>query len=228
MKDALHRASIVAGIILMLGMIFSRDFRLSLGLMADPFLSPLAGIPFYIAVFVLSIITGTYSTLIQKLTVDYRRLRELQEKLSAYQKEYIDAVRKQNKAKLERLESMKHEIQEIQGELMSMQMRPMGYTLLVTLPIFSWLWERAVVSYELIFGTTRYGNITEKLPESFVEVVRSSPEIFFVKVPFSFLGGSEGVIHVAQTVVLPWWLFWYLVCSIAVGQVIRRVFRVGV
>jgi uncharacterized membrane protein (DUF106 family) len=44
-----------------------------------------------------------------------------------------------------------------------------------------------------------------------------------VKVPFN------GEIHVADPVlIIPWWIFWYLLCSIAISQVIKKIFRLGI
>ncbi len=220
MKDLASRAALIAGFILLLGIIFSRDFRLGLGLAVDPLLSPLAHFKFHVTIFILSIITGMYSNAIQKATVDFRRMKEIQQKVTEFQKEYMDAMKKNNKAKLERLEKMQPEIRQLQNELFSMQMKPMGYTFLVTIPIFSWLWEKAIVSYELAFGSSSYGNVTQHLPESFVSGI--DPNLFYVVVPFA------GKIHVASTFFFPWWLFWYLICSVAIGQVIRRALGVGV
>lgn len=221
MKDLISKSALIVSFIMLIGMLVNRDFRLGLGLMVDYLLHPLSYLKFYQTIFILSIVTGIYTNLIQKYTVDYRKIKLLQEKIFSYQKEYVDAMKKNYKAKIEKLEKMKPEIKQMQAELMNEQMRPMGLTLLVSLPIFTWIWEKAYLSYELTFGQNSF-QLLESLPESFVSTVKNNLNSFFVKVP---LGGE---IHVVDAFIFPWWLWWYLICSIASGQIIKRVFKVGV
>jgi uncharacterized membrane protein (DUF106 family) len=136
---------------------------------------------------VLAIITASYSTLIQKFTVDTKKLKEIQKKVMEFQKEYMEATKQDNKFKLKQMEEQKAEIQQMQSEMMGMQFKPMFYTMVVTLPIFMWL-----------YALTKSENMV-------------------ITVPFS------GQIHIADPVLFfPWWIVWYLLCSIAVGQIIRK------
>ncbi len=221
MKDILSKFAMVIGALLLAGIIFSKDFRLALGLLIDPILSPLSDVKFHITIFVLSIVTGLYSNIIQKYTIDHKKLREAQKILRDFQKEYMEAMKQNNQFKLKQLEKKKPEIQQLQSELMSMQFKPMFYTFLVTIPIFAWLWEKAVASYELTHGATAYGNITQELPAAYIKAL--NPELFNIVAPFM------GKIHVTSMVLIfPWWLFWYILCSITVSQVIKKVLKVGV
>ena len=221
MKDILSKFAMIVGALLMAGIIFSKEFRLALGLLIDPILSPLSGVKFHITIFVLSIITGLYSNIIQKYTIDHKKLREAQKILREFQKEYMEAMKQNNQFKLKQLEKKKPEIQQLQSEVMSMQFKPMLYTFLVTIPIFAWLWEKAVASYELTHGATAYGNITQELPATYIKAL--NPELFNIVAPFM------GKIHVTSIVLIfPWWLFWYILCSITVSQVIKKVLKVGV
>lgn len=221
MKNIISRFIMVLGAILFIGILFSRDFRLELGLLIDSLMFPLSGFKFHIVIFAMSIITGLYSNIIQKYTVDYKKMKHAQKVLREYQKEYMDATKQNNQFKLKQLEERKEEIQKLQSEMMSMQFKPMLYTFIVTIPIFAWLWEKASASYELIYGNSKYGNLTAHLPPDFLKTL--SPEYFVLRVPFS------GEIHVvAPVLIFPWWLFWYLLCSITVGQIIKKVLKVGV
>jgi len=48
----------------------------------DVVLGPLAGMmPFYILIIILSAATGLYSSIIQKYTIDYERMTEVQERM---------------------------------------------------------------------------------------------------------------------------------------------------
>ncbi|WP_290597832.1 MULTISPECIES: DUF106 domain-containing protein [unclassified Archaeoglobus] len=222
MKNVISRFIMILGAILFIGILFSRDFRLELGLFIDSLMLPFSGFKFHIVIFIMSIITGLYSNVIQKYTVDYKKLKYAQKVLREYQKEYMEATKQNNQFKLKQLEQRKEEIQKLQSDMMSMQFKPMFYTFVVTIPIFAWLWEKATASYELIYGNSgNYGNLTANLPAAFLKTL--SPELFLLKVPFS------GEIHVVTPVLIfPWWLFWYLLCSITVGQIIKKVLRVGV
>ncbi len=224
MKDVVSKLAMVAAALLFGGIIFSKDFRLALGLAIDPLLSPLATLKFHLTVFLLSIVTGVYSNIIQKYTIDHKKLKRIQEVIRKYQKEYMEAMKQNNQFKLKQLEKKKNEMQQLQSEMMSMQFKPMSYTLLVSIPIFAWLWEKAVASYEILFGAVNaggYGNITQNLPEAYVKAL--NPDLFYVVAPFM------GKIHVTTPVLIfPWWLFWYILCSIMVSQVVKKVLKVGV
>ena len=222
MKDILSKIAMIIGALLLGGIIFSKEFRIALGLLIDPFLSPLISLKFHITILILSVFTGLYSNLIQKYTVDHNRLRKIQKIVKEYQKEYMDAMKQNNKYKLKQLEKKKPEMQQLQSEMMGMQMRPMFYTFIVTIPIFAWLWEKAVASYEIIYGQMgKYGNITQELPEIFIKSIK--PEFFNIVVPFS------GKIHVTTVVfIFPWWLFWYILCSITVSQIIKKALKIGI
>ncbi|MCS7122133.1 MAG: EMC3/TMCO1 family protein [Archaeoglobaceae archaeon] len=215
MKEALSKILLIASFILLIGILISGDFRLSLGLLVNSVLHPLLYLKFYQTIFILSIVTGVFSNLVQKFVVDYKKLKHLQEKITSYHKEYLDALKKNNKAKIEKLEKMKPEIKKMQAELMNEQMKPMGFTLVFSLPIFTWLWECAYISYEKAFGGIDHSTF----PESFVLAIK--PELFFVNVPFS------GLIHIIDAFIFPWWLWWYIICSIASGQVLKRLLKVG-
>ncbi len=221
MKRVISRFIMILGALLFVGIIFSRDFRLELGLIVESVMFPFSSYPFHIVILIMSILTGMYSNLIQKYTINHRRLKELQEIMREYQKEYMEATKQKNQFKLKQLEEKKQEIQQLQSEMMSMQFKPMFYTFVVTIPIFAWLWEKASASYELITGTTNYGNLTTKLPETFLKTL--NPDLYTVNSPFL------GQIHVVTPVLIfPWWLFWYLLCSITFGQVIKKILKVGV
>jgi len=49
-------------------------------------------IPFYIVIIILSAITAVYSSTIQKYTIDYAKMKLVQEKMKAFHKEYREAM----------------------------------------------------------------------------------------------------------------------------------------
>jgi len=221
MKKVISRFIMILGAIFFIGILFSKEFRIEMGVIVELVMFPFSSYPFHIVILIVSILTGIYSNLIQKYTINYQRFRELQEIMKNYQKEYLEATKQNNQFKLKQLEERKHEVKQIQSELMSMQFKPMFYIFVVTIPIFAWLWEKASASYELITGTADYGNLTTVLPEAFLKTL--IPELYIVNSPFM------GEIHVVTPVLIfPWWLFWYLLCSVTFGQIIKKVLKVGV
>ncbi len=194
----------VLGAVIFLG-IFFPQFRIGLAELVSPILDPLLCMPIHIVILILATFTAFYSTLIQKLTVDYKKMREIQQKVMEYQKKYMKAVKENNQFLIKQLEKQKNEINALQAELMSMNFRTMFYTVVVTIPIWVWLWFRIY-----------------NIAESGYHGLYSGVSRFEVVVPF------KGLIHVSDPVIfIPWWLFWYFICSIFIGQMLRRVFRVG-
>ncbi len=219
MKDILSKVVIVIGAIMFIGVILSKQFRFEMGYIMEPLMAPFADLKFYITIFILSIITGFYSTIIQKYTMDYQKLKYAQKVIGEYRKEYMDAMKQNNQFKLKQLEQKKQEVQRLQSEMMSMQLKPMGYTFIVTIPIFAWLWDKAVASYQVIYGKALHG--ASGLSKAFLGSI--NPNLYFVTVPFM------GKIHIATPfLIFPWWLMWYLLCSILVGQIFRKVLKVGI
>ncbi|MEM2086717.1 MAG: EMC3/TMCO1 family protein [Archaeoglobaceae archaeon] len=211
MRGVISRFASILGFLIFFGLIFSYEFRVTLALIVEKIFFPLSALKFFEVVLVMSILTGFYSNLIQKYAVDHKRLKELQKKISEYQKEYMDAVKKKNQFKLKQLESKKEEMKMLQSELMSMQFKPMSYTFIVSIPIWAWLWEKAYLSYQSVkFGAK-------------VELFNLDNNLFFITTPF------WGTIHVNEFVaIFPWWLLWYLVCSVMFGQLMKKLMKVGV
>ena len=138
-------------IVMFIGVAFSEDFRKGLGDLLAPAFDPLLSVfPFHIVVMILAFFTGLYSTIIQKYTIDYERLKEIQQRVMSFQKEYMEAVKKNLKQKLKKLEEEQMEIQRLQGEMFSMQMTSMLFVIIVTLPIFMWMYHAAANDYTVV------------------------------------------------------------------------------
>lgn len=212
MRSFVSKVAMVFGFMLFLGIIISYEFRLAIALFMETIFSPLSSLKFYVLVLIMAILTAFYSNLIQKYAVDIKKMKELQKKISEYQKEYIEAMKKKNQYKLKQLEQKKDEMRILQSELMNMQFKPMSYTFIVSIPIWAWLWEKAYLSYKNL-----------KFGEPIIEGFKIKNELFQITSPF------WGTIHVNEFVVIfPWWLLWYLLCSIMFGQIIKKAMKVGV
>ena len=112
---------------------FAMDFILG------PLLAPPFDLPFYAIILILSALTGLYSSLLQKYTIDYERLQEVQEGMKEFQKEYRDAQLSKDERRIKKLESKRDKMMKEQLEVSQEQFKPMAYILLVSIPIFLWL-----------------------------------------------------------------------------------------
>jgi uncharacterized membrane protein (DUF106 family) len=110
-----------------------------LGPVVDPVDKGGLGVPFYIMILVLSALTGFYSTVIQKYTIDYERMTEGQKRMREFQKEYREAQLSQDDKKIKKLESRKDKLMAEQLEMSREQFKPMAYILVLSVPIFFWL-----------------------------------------------------------------------------------------
>ncbi len=101
---------------------------------------PLAeAMPFYIVIIMLSSLTALYSSVIQKYTIDYERMQEVQDRMKAFQKEFREAQLSGDDKKIKKLEARRDKVMKEQLEMSQNQFKPMSYILIVSVPIFFWL-----------------------------------------------------------------------------------------
>ena len=116
--------------------------RLGVGQGLDSVFSPLISgfkIPFYILIVILSALTGLYSSVIQKYTIDYEKMTETQERMKEFQAEYREAQLSQDEKKIKKMDVKKERVMREQLEMSQNQFKPMAYILVLTVPIFFWL-----------------------------------------------------------------------------------------
>jgi len=171
--------------------------RHTIGGSMDIALGPLSAqpfsLPFYIIILILSALTGLYTSLIQKYTIDYDHMLEVQGRMKEFQKEYRDAQLSKDEKKIKKLEARRDRMMKEQMEVSQEQFKPMAYILLVSIPIFLWL--------------------IYKLPLQNTIIVFP----YFGPMPI-----STGAIWI-----IPAWILWYMICSIAISQVIRKSMNIG-
>ena len=107
-------------------------------------------IPFYILIVILSALTGLYSSIVQKYTIDYEKMTESQERMKEFQTEYREAQLSQDEKKIKKLEAKKDRVMKEQLEMSQQQFKPMIYILVLTVPIFFWLWYRLALEHTTI------------------------------------------------------------------------------
>jgi len=186
-------------LLFMMLMMFSYSIewlRVGVGKNIDLAFSPLVerfNIPFFILIVILSALTGLYSSLIQKYTIDYDRMTEVQERMKEFQKEYREAQLSQDEKKIKKLDAKRDKVMKEQLELSQQQFKPMAFILVLTVPIFFWL----------LFRLNQI-NTTITLP---------------------YLGVQNLTAPVLW--VIPAWMVWYFICSVALSQVIRKSLNIG-
>ncbi|MGD0535815.1 MAG: EMC3/TMCO1 family protein [Methanoregula sp.] len=119
--------------------------RVGVGQGIDSLFAPLVEsfkIPFFILIVILSAATGLYSSIIQKYTIDYERMTDVQDRMKAFQKEYREAMLSQDEKRIKKLDTKKDRMMKEQLELSQQQFKPMAYILVLTVPIFFWLLYR--------------------------------------------------------------------------------------
>jgi uncharacterized membrane protein (DUF106 family) len=158
-----EKYGLYVALLFMFAMMFSYSvqwLRVGVGHAIDTVLAPLVegfGIPFFILIVMLSAATGLYSSIIQKYTIDYERMTEVQDRMKDFQKEYREAMLSQDEKRIKKLDTKKDRMMREQLELSQQQFKPMAYILILTVPIFFWLLYRLSQIHNTItlpyFGT---------------------------------------------------------------------------
>lgn len=179
-------------------MFASLAYRNEVGNALDVVLGPFADFigEFLIIILILSVVTGIYTSVVQKYTMNWELMaksKEYQKQIRDLQKEYMEAKKENNQHKMKKIEKKRTEVMRKQtqfsGEMFKQQMKPMAYIMIITIPIFMWIWM----------------------------YVESHPDMV---VTFPLFGVTE--LSSAFVFSLPFWVLWYMMCSIPLTQVVRK------
>lgn len=176
--------------------------RLTVGHAMDVVLGPFIdtlGVPFFVMILILSSITGLYSSLVQKYTIDYEKMQETQAKMKAFQKEFREAQLSGDEKRIKKLQGKQERMLQDQLEISRQQFTPMAIILVLSVPIFFWLLLR--------------------LPPVGADVLLANG----IVLPFF------GAISLSDPAfwIVPAWILWYMLCSLTVSQVIRKSLNIG-
>ena len=180
---------------LLFGMLIVPHFREDIANVLNFVLEPLvAHTSFLFTILILAVLTGIYTSLIQKFTMNFElieRSRELQKRLREIQREYIAAKKEGDKKRLKKVEREQKRLMSMQmqisSEMFRQQIKPMAYSMLITLPLFFWMWEYAKMHSEnVIFPMIGECSLTNSL--------------FFIQ----------------------YWIIWYIICTIVITTIVRR------
>jgi uncharacterized membrane protein (DUF106 family) len=138
-------------------MVLGQEFRDSLGravgVIMNPLVTLLGTTNFHIVLFIMAAITALYATLIQKYTMDWDLMRNVQEKMRVFQKEFREAQLSNNTALMKKMETQRAEMMTQQLEMSKQQFKPMAYISIISLPLFMWayLYIRSHVGATMVF-----------------------------------------------------------------------------
>ena len=157
-------------------------------------------VPLFITILMLSLVTGSYSSLLLNQFVDQQQVKQSQAKMKDFQKVYREAQLSGDKGKLKKLEDERAEVMQLSLDIQAQTMKPMPYILIISLPLFAWLSYIMVQPQSLI----TFSNLTG---------VSST-------IVFPYYGAQ---VYTGGVILgFPVWLVWYLLCSLVFTQVIRK------
>jgi len=150
-------------------------------------------------IMILSGMTGLYSSLVQKYTIDYEKMQETQAKMKVFQKEFREAQLSGDEKRIKKLQGKQERMMQDQLDISRQQFTPMAIILVLSVPIFFWLLLRLPpVGTEIA--------ITNGIVLPFLGAVSLSGFAFWV---------------------VPAWILWYMLCSLTISQVIRKALNIG-
>jgi len=163
----------------------------------DLLLGPLeALLPFYVVILVLATLTGLWSTLLQDNLMDMSGMSQHQEKMKELNERREAAKESGDQEELDRIQQEQMDMMSDQLGAFTKQFRPMVWIMLLTIPVFLWMyWRVPNLSVE---GTAII------MP-------------FFGEIQ-KWGAGTLGP--------WPAWLFWYFICSLSFTQIIRKALNV--
>jgi len=130
-------------LMLALLILFDPRLRASLATIVDYIFFPLFGFNYQypvLTIFIAGSIVIVISTIIRHFAIDWIEMAKMQHIVSSFQKKYREALRKQNKHMIKKLQKMQVDIMRMQSELSAKQMKLMPITLLIFVPVFTWIW----------------------------------------------------------------------------------------
>ncbi|HJJ57166.1 MAG TPA: EMC3/TMCO1 family protein [Methanocorpusculum sp.] len=164
------------------------------------------GLPFFALVLVLATITGFYSSLLQKYMIDYEAMQKQNDKMKEFNVKFREAQKLGDERLLRKMQAQQQALTSEQMKQSQAQFKPMMWILLVTIPIFFWLYERI-----------KQMPLKDILTPQIADLTNS------IVIPFAGLSSYFDV----YLLVFPLWLLWYLICSLCMTQIIRKCLNIG-
>ncbi len=193
--------AVVFGMMLLYGWEWARQVIAGIvDIVIGPFVA--LGLPFFALVLILATITGFYSSLIQKYTMDYEGMADVQEKMKDFNLKFREAQRLGDEKLIKKMQARQQAMMAEQMQMSQQQFKPMAYILVLTVPIFFWL--------------------IENIPHETISVATANLSNAIV-IPFAGLSSYFDV----YLGFFPLWILWYMLCSLCMSQIIRKALNIG-
>ncbi|MEL4305108.1 DUF106 domain-containing protein [Methanococcoides sp. LMO-2] len=145
-KKTAERFVLAVGISLMIGiLVLGEEGREGIGAIVGVLMDPISAMVgdgnFHIMLFIMAAITALYASLIQKYTIDWKLMRNTQERMKSFQKEFREAQLAQNTYLVKKLEEQRADMMSDQMEMSKQQFKPMAYISIISLPLFMWAYH---------------------------------------------------------------------------------------
>ena len=174
------------------------EIRNVVGSAADVFIGPFdAVLPFYAVVIVLSVLTGLYSTLLQSNLMDTEKMGAIQEQMNDIQERRKEAKERGDDAALDRIQEEQMDAMGDQLGMFKEQFRPMVWIMLLTIPVFVWMYWKIGIRG----GAGHIGSAESSIV-------------------LPMLGRMEWTDQIGGFIWV--WLLWYFLISIAFRQIIQK------
>ena len=177
--------------------------RSVIGETIDVALGPLdALLPFFVVILLLATLTGLWSTLLQANLMDMDKMSEYQQRMKDIQERQKEAKERGDE---EEVEAIREEQMEAMGDQLGMfklQFRPMVWIMLITIPVFLWMYWKI-------------------LPSGSGQVIGAEPMVVMPLIGELTNGWTQGVLGPIQA-----WIVWYFLCSMAFTQIIRKALNI--
>ena len=164
------------------------------------------GLPFFALILILATITGFYSSLIQKYKMDYEKMAEVQEKMKDFNVKFREAQMSGDERLIKKMQARQQAMMAEQMQMTQQQFKPMIYILILTIPIFFWI-------YEKIRTMPMAGEVTAAIADLSNSIV----------IPFAGLSSYFDI----YLWIFPLWILWYMLCSLCMTQIIRKALNIG-
>lgn len=174
-------------------------FRDQIGESIHLLLSPLEGsMPFFALVLSLALMTGLYSALLQANLTNREVVAAYQEQMQMVQDRRKEAKERGDDEALEQIQEKQMEAMGGMLEMFKAQFRPMVWIMILTIPIFLWLWW-------------------------FTGQDLMTPAELRVVLPIAGESQWDGTLLGPMRT----WIVWYILCSIGFGQLIRKILNIS-
>jgi len=173
--------------------------RSAIGQTMDLFFGPLESLmPFYLVIMVLAVLTGLFSAIMQDNLMDTEVMGDYQEKTQALKERRKKAKERGDDEALEKIQEEQMEMMTDNLGVFKAQFRPMVWIMLLTIPVFLWM-------YYMILD---------------VGVSQTGPAMV-IPIAGEVNSWTTSVVGPMQL-----WIVWYFLCSLSFSQIMRKALNV--